>query len=225
MIIMNAIKFLLVLSVIIFSPIISLSQGNGNNGNGNGQNPHNISSGSSSFIKNNGQLIGTDGNPRPDILYYTSAGGADIFFTKDAACFVWSRIDTGNAAPDTLYRMDMRFLGFNPMVQVTTKDTSQDFTNFYLSHIPNGILNVHSYQKLIYKDIYPNIDLVFNNDSRGLNFNFIVHKVAIIKISVLNIMVQIRCLLHKKVAYVQKHREKGLSKSRLWWNAKIKNNV
>jgi len=114
---MNSIKFFLIAVSFFIYTSISFSQGNGNNGNGNGQNPHNISSGGPSFIKNNGQLIDTDGNPVPDILYYTSAGGADLYFTKDAVCYVWSRIDTGNAAPDTLYRMDMKLLGTNPLVQ------------------------------------------------------------------------------------------------------------
>ncbi len=162
----NSKKLLIITSTIFFATCFAFSQGKGKNNN---------DAGGSGIIKNNGQLIDINGNPTPTILYYTSAGGADLYFTKNSVCYVWSRGDTSGTTPDTLYRMDMQFLGTNSMVQVSGEEQLQEYSNFYLAHAPSGIPNVPSYQKLIYKDVYPNIDLVFNNDSRGLNYDFIIH--------------------------------------------------
>jgi len=49
--------------------------------------------------------------------------------------------------------------------------------NYYTTGTPaEGVTGVHSYQKVIYKNIYPNIDLEFlADDQKGFKYNFMIH--------------------------------------------------
>lgn len=60
-----------------------------------------------------------------------------------------------------------------------TDEKSKDYDNYYnIPNHPEGITNVHQYQQITYKNIYPNIDVVFSipKDSlKAVEYNFIVH--------------------------------------------------
>ncbi|MFN5784781.1 MAG: SBBP repeat-containing protein, partial [Flavobacteriia bacterium] len=53
----------------------------------------------------------------------------------------------------------------------TTEGKSDDYINYY----NRNTLDVHSYEKVIYHDIYPNIDWVIYTNEEGLKYDFIVH--------------------------------------------------
>ncbi len=86
-------------------------------------------------------------------------------------------------------RADMELVGADIRKENVIKEyESEDRIDYYLSYCPNGIQNVHSYQKTTIKNIYPGIDWVlfqknqdsgFNNEDLknkcGLKYDFIVH--------------------------------------------------
>jgi gliding motility-associated-like protein len=73
------------------------------------------------------------------------------------------------------YRMDFRLLGSNPNAEFETEDKLNSYTNYYLPQCPEGITRVGGYNKIIYREVYPNIDLVYKSVDGHLKYEFIVH--------------------------------------------------
>lgn len=72
------------------------------------------------------------------------------------------------------YNFDMRFLNSSSDVKVIGVDEQETKFDYYLAHCPDGILGVNSYAKIMYSNVYPNIDLEFYYDGSKLKYNFIV---------------------------------------------------
>ncbi|WP_289662403.1 T9SS type B sorting domain-containing protein [Flavobacterium panacagri] len=77
------------------------------------------------------------------------------------------------------HRIDIDFTNSNPNVELVTQQKSGDFDNYY--NIPNkleGIIGVHQYKQVTYKNIYPNIDAVFtipDDPKKTVEYNFVIH--------------------------------------------------
>src|SRR5690606_32691911 len=67
-------------------------------------------------------------------------------------------------------RMDMTLLGANTSCKISTERKSADYTNFYTY----DVLGVHSFKKVIYHDIYPNIDWVIYTNDGQVKYDFVV---------------------------------------------------
>jgi hypothetical protein len=70
--------------------------------------------------------------------------------------------------------MDMNLLGASP-TSIEREGESQDYTNYYYAHCPNGVTNVRSYSTITYKNVYPNIDLVYRQNASGVKYDLIVN--------------------------------------------------
>lgn len=73
------------------------------------------------------------------------------------------------------YRLDFKLIGANSDAKVEKFDELEFKSNYYLAHCLDGITGVSSYSKVVYKDIYDNIDLVYRLDGQQLKYEFIVH--------------------------------------------------
>jgi hypothetical protein len=154
-----------------------------------------ISAHTPAFIENRGQVADVDGKPRPDILYSIQGRGASLYFLKDRISYVFARIETNSEKRaevlsanqgdehhreenpyhiSELYRMDMELVGSNPYPVVEATGPLTGYTNYYLGHCPDGILNVRSYNCLTYRDIYPKIDMVMRMQEGGIKCDFVV---------------------------------------------------
>lgn len=60
------------------------------------------------------------------------------------------------------YRMDIELVGANKNSEIITEGKSHDYIQYYT----HDALDVHAYQKITYKNIYPNIDWVIYIDNR-----------------------------------------------------------
>lgn len=149
------------------------------------------STGGFRFTENRGQFIGTDGQPKPEVLFRGQAGGADIYLTRTGMSFVLVSLDRqeqafsdieGEAAEkarmanavQVLERMDMQLVGMNPNFTVVTGEARPDRDNYYLGHCPDGILDVPSFHDITYKNVLPGIDWHFSTASGALKTEFIV---------------------------------------------------
>ncbi len=155
-------------------------------------------SGSLKFIPNRGQLSDQNGAPMPEVLYTLDGYGMKTYFTKGSMHYVFSKLSrakdslgrpltpnamdiegSGNQDTLSLYRVDVNFIGANPDAEIAASDTTGDYTNYYLTNCPDGITHVPGFRTIVYKNIYPEIDLVFytNNPSQKdyLEYDFIVH--------------------------------------------------
>lgn len=126
------------------------------------------------FYENKGQLINTDGNLIPEEKYYTNTSYPSLYFNKTGLSYVFARIDTNIATPDTLHRIDMELLKSNSLTETFPVDTGQGFLNYYLGHCPQGVTDVKGYQRLFVPNIYPNIDLHYYANTMGLKYYFVI---------------------------------------------------
>jgi len=123
-----------------------------------------------SFIQNNGQLIDTNDSLRSDIKYYSTSMYPDTYFTNDSVFYVLSHIDT-TSANDTLVRIGVSFYGGN-VSQPVAQNQRESYTNYFLAHCSNGVTNVPEFQRILYKNIYNNIDVVYSANGGGLKQTF-----------------------------------------------------
>ncbi|MBD3637844.1 MAG: gliding motility-associated C-terminal domain-containing protein [Crocinitomicaceae bacterium] len=73
------------------------------------------------------------------------------------------------------YRMDFRLINSNPDATFEMEGQSNAYVNYYLPQCPQGITKVPTYSKITYKEVYPNIDLVYKSVDGNLKYEFIVH--------------------------------------------------
>ncbi|RVT77407.1 T9SS type B sorting domain-containing protein [Flavobacterium sufflavum] len=179
-------RILLFLFLLIFIPLFSQN------------NNHSIG-----FKENKGQIIDQNGNPNNSVKYLLNTNGLnvqlkqngfsyDIYETKKIP--IKQRIEENNTfssitkndkktADYTLeyvfHRIDIDFVNSNPNAELISSEKSQDYDNYYnIPNHPEGIVGVHQYKQITYKNIYPNIDVVFSipKDSlKAVEYNFVVH--------------------------------------------------
>lgn len=148
----------------------------------------NLHSGAILFTENKGQVTDNEGRKRPDILFTAHSNGVQVFvggssisyqFTKAIGNTVSSRgsiSDRGHSSSaKTTYRTDMHFEGANPHPLVKTEKRNSYFENYYLPGCRDGIKGVHTYERIVVKDLYPHIDWVLYSKGSSIEYDLIVH--------------------------------------------------
>src|SRR5687768_1171513 len=129
-----------------------------------------------SFEANRGQVVDIDGAPRPEILFRARFGGMTLYLGHDRIGYVISQpVDTlhrPELAVDPMrrtlptsvalrhYRVDMQIVGANPAARIEREEEQESRRNYYQGGSSQGITDVRSYGRVIYRDIYPGIDLL-----------------------------------------------------------------
>lgn len=153
------------------------------------------------FYENKGQIIDQDGNANPSVKYLFHSAGLNVQLKKNGFSYdVYETVKTAN--PNSLkyknenalvskknindefiyenqfHRIDIELLNSNENASITAEGRSPDYSNYY--NIPGkseGVAHVHRYQKILYNNIYPNIDLVFFKPEdvlKPIEYNFII---------------------------------------------------
>lgn len=125
------------------------------------------------FIENQGQVLGTENALHPEISYYSDVNGLRAFFSDNRIAHVWQRRDTVHDI-DTLYRMDILFLGYNSGVQIhkTEDHRMPGLLNYFLGYLPSHVTNVKMWDEIVYDNLYQNTDLILTNTGSSLNYHF-----------------------------------------------------
>ncbi len=150
------------------------------------------------FIPNKGQIADMQGNIRPELLYVGDGGGYKVFLEKNKIHYVLSKTtgsrddakSSGNASwlsesklkADeaknllvNIHRFDVEFVNANENVEVIEDRKVEGYKNFYYSHCSNGVTNVNSFNQLLYKNVYDNIDVVYyGGKENGLKYDIVV---------------------------------------------------
>ena len=129
---------------------------------------------SHSYTTNRGQLTDVNGVPTPEIKLYNNKTNPAVFIADDKISYVFAKIDTVLSTPDTLHRVDMTLVGSNPNIKSFKTEQRPGYTNFFLAHIPDGVVNNKSYSRVVSNEIYSNIDLQYYSNKDGLKYYFIV---------------------------------------------------
>lgn len=127
------------------------------------------------FIENKGQIKDQYGEQRPEIDFKLKSNGLGIFIGSGHMHYQWTK-NKNTAADDVMiesYRLDIELVGANTNIQPITLQASGYFENYYLSNL-DGV-QAYAYSKVVYKNIYNNIDWVLYVQDGGLKYDFIVH--------------------------------------------------
>ncbi|KAA0127602.1 T9SS type B sorting domain-containing protein [Chryseobacterium sp. SN22] len=154
------------------------------------------------FYENKGQIVDQDGKANPDVKYLfhsaglnvqlrTSGFSYDVYETKKTANPNSSKLKKDRALDgrtfqedeflyeNQFHRIDIELINSNKNASVAAEGKSPDYSNYYnIPGRPKGIISVHRFRKVAYKNIYPNIDLVFfkpKDTLKPIEYNFIIH--------------------------------------------------
>ncbi len=143
------------------------------------------------FTENKGQIKDQDNHPRKDVQFGMHAPGMNMFigdgqlhyqfchstsnFTKTFAASksMQAGTDAGQGHTET-YRMDVELLGADKKVIAVPGEEQSYYENYYTPGCPETGVQVHTYNKITYKDVYPHIDWVISIKGNRPEYEFIV---------------------------------------------------
>ena len=86
-----------------------------------------------------------------------------------------TNLATKLSAVTSAHRFDLIFEGINSELEIVGENKMNHTSDYYLGHCPQGILNVRSFEKIRYRNIYEGIDLVFYINQGALKYEYIVN--------------------------------------------------
>jgi len=129
------------------------------------------------FIENKGQLADQDNHPRNDIQYKLSTPGMNLFVGNAQLHYQFRQATgkLGTAQDINAYRMDVTLLGANQAAKAVPADKQAYYELYYLGKNGDNSLTAQAWNKVVYKDVYPNIDWVLYVKDNQVEYDFIVH--------------------------------------------------
>jgi len=151
------------------------------------------------FVKNKGQVFDTRGKARPDVEYVAESPGMNLFFTKEGVSYVFvektpkkekkseeKRLHRGKNASEVpsdsyikeikTHKVEMKIVGASSSMTILANQQADHYCNYYLPESHGGAIErVPVFRKLVYQNVYDNIDLVFYSAEQGIKYDFIVH--------------------------------------------------
>jgi gliding motility-associated-like protein len=158
----------------------------------------NIPAKSCYFVENKGQIIDQYNHLNPKVKFLLNLPGLKVQLKKNSFSYEVIKAEeiqekdkeeiplpvpgfkANKNCNFKIHRIDIQFIGANPNSEIIPSLPTDEYLNFYTTGTSNnGVTFVHQYQRILYKDLYPNIDLEFivSNDAKnqnGLKFNYIV---------------------------------------------------
>jgi len=152
--------------------------------------------GMTGFIENKGQIIDQNNKSNPSVLFLLNTPGMNVQLRRDGFSYDLYRISnieqrtmndefSRNKLPATdhelfvtnFHRIDFDLLNANPSPFIIPSDPAPDYYNYFTSNVSaEGVQNVRQYRNIIYKNIYPGIDLEFVTSKEfGYKYNFVIH--------------------------------------------------
>ena len=156
------------------------------------------------FKENKGQIIDQKGKPNTAVKYLLNSNGLNVQLKKNGFSYDVYEVKktpvvcgkTSKTLPYIIpekdketkpeynleyifHRIDIDFVNSNPKVELITDQKTNDFDNYYnVPNKPEGITGVYQYKQITYKNIYPNIDVVFSipkDPQKTVEYNFVIH--------------------------------------------------
>ena len=146
------------------------------------------------FIENKGQFDVTEGNA--PVLFAADNGGTKIYFTQNGIVYSLTKKtvkktteedrtsgeseeeEKENAIDVQHDELTMIWVGANPNSQITAEDITPDYYSYTIkANEGNKNINyVKAYKKLIYKNLYPSIDVEYVfHEGTGIEYSLILH--------------------------------------------------
>ncbi len=144
------------------------------------------------FIENKGQIVDQNQRPNSKVLYLAPVAGMNILLHKEGFSYDTHRksyktdIAYNENGEEQIeekmilktHRVDVHFEGINPNFKILYEEPLTAHLNYYGHFKTKEITHVKQYSKVIYKDIYPKIDLEFLIINGVFKYNFILYEGA-----------------------------------------------
>ncbi len=150
------------------------------------------------FIENKGQIHDQNYKANPDVKFLLCLGnGMNVQLKKNSFSYDTYKKEVKEiknslsldlmrpfeqAEKEITYyyhRVDVELIGANYNPEIIAEESSVSYLNYYNAVTPEcGATNVHSYNKITYKNIYSGIDMVFEaypTKEKAVEYTFIVH--------------------------------------------------
>lgn len=155
---------------------------------------------SKGFIENAGQIMDQNGVANTEVLYLGQFQGLYVQLRNGGFSYELRQesIDAGGNTRHSgdgvlgeaesprmmeIHRIDLEFIDFNQSFSVLEDMPLKEYCNFYTAGTPiDGITDVRSFERVVYQDFYPGIDLEFlsapgeGSDMGDFKYNFIIHE-------------------------------------------------
>lgn len=144
---------------------------------------------SKAFVENKGQFEQRLKNPDSKILYAADQGSVQIYFSQKGLTYKFdrkeknkNRRDGDETQPRIFFEtdmVDMVWEGANPNAELVAEGVNPDFYTYEMKKNEKeyyDIQRIRGYRKLVYKNLYPNIDVeyVFHPQG-GIKYALILH--------------------------------------------------
>ncbi|PZF72066.1 DUF7948 domain-containing protein [Taibaiella soli] len=121
------------------------------------------------FIENKGQIKDQSGKNRKDVQFKLSAENVNVFISNGALHYQWT---VKNGEKTNIYRMDMLLAGANKHAKMERSGVQQ----YHESYVSKGkTMDIAAYEKIVYKNIYHNIDWQLYLKDGHMEYDFVVH--------------------------------------------------
>jgi hypothetical protein len=124
------------------------------------------------FIKNKGQW-------NADILYQSTSTAVNVYFLEDGLSFAEPGEEEEDSTGIETYSClvwNMKFVNANPAMTITGDNENETKLSFlYGNDSSQWVIHPPEYSKLLYNNIYNNIDLIYYGDGNNLKYDYIVH--------------------------------------------------
>ncbi|MGV4412945.1 DUF7948 domain-containing protein [Chryseobacterium sp. T1] len=155
------------------------------------------------FYENKGQIIDQKSRPNTDVKYLFISNGLNVQIKKTGFSYDVHEVDktilktkkeiskkNESYHPkkrqqekfeyrSRYHRVDIDLVNASKNVEIIAEGQSVDYENYYnLQYKPEGVEKVHRYQRIVYKNIYDHVDLVFfkpEDSTKTVEYNFLVH--------------------------------------------------
>jgi hypothetical protein len=149
------------------------------------------------FVENRGQILDQDSQPNPEAKFILALSNANVILRKDGFSYDTYIVQDDSidkvikkdelsemglptkarSAQVKFHRVDIKFEGANENVEIIKSEPSSDYIIYYTgkSEVPGKLFH---YGKILYKNIYPGIDIEFvarPGEKKPIEYNFIVH--------------------------------------------------
>src|SRR5262245_42400382 len=111
------------------------------------------------------------GQAPADVRFITHSAGHRVWLAGGEARFV----PLGRSSVDTAGAIRIRWAGESAASAVVGENEQRGKAHYYMSADPRAQLTAPMYGRVVYRDVYPGVDLVFHGTQRDAEFDFVVH--------------------------------------------------
>ena len=131
------------------------------------------------FTENSGQVIDLDGQPCPDVLFTVNSPEGHVYIRKSGFSFVFTKFPEGYDFQDLLaseklgspelFRLDIDLQNANPNCEVIPEEPLNYISRFIS---PDGEWVARNFNRLIFKEVYPGIDMKVYTWNGKIKYDF-----------------------------------------------------